>query len=1293
MTYSMVGALAVGVGVTGETVAGAVPPLSAPVTADQRNSEEAATGAARRHAAAAGERLEVEALRTESSTTYVNPDGSLTEESTTGPIRVRDARGSWREIDTTLEYRDGVVRPRQAATDIAFSDGVDAPLAEVTAGEQSFGIGWGGNLPRPALVGNTAVYRDVQPDTDLVLTALPEGFSHHFVLKKRPKEQVELRIPVIAEGLDLRRTADKRLLWKDAGGDSVATAPVPVMWGAAEGAASGEPENVTDVAVAVENSGTEQTLVLKPDRSFLDDHDVTYPVVVDPTNTLLGPVTDTWIQDSAYPTSQRGSTELKAGTYNGTERARSYLKFNTSRFAGKRIVEASLRLYSHWSASCSTANSGIQVRRITSGWDPSAISWSQQPSTTATAASVSKAAKGYNANCPAGQVSWNVNGIVQAWAEGQPDHGLRVAAVDEADPLTWRRYRSANYVDGSHDSATEPSLIVTYNSTPGTPTALSLSPLKAGTMMTTAGTLTPTLLAKVSDSDPQSSLVTEFQVQPDPDFADTTYTWTGKSAVFAPGATASLQVPTASALPDGAHLRMRARTGDGVDTSAWSDWNTFRADASAVLPADLPTALQTGATDTPTPLITGIVSSPNGGMVEAQFRLRTPGGTQTLGTQLVNNGERASFQVPADRLTGNGPFDWSMRACYSGRCSAWTTPTPITAGSGDLPPPVAPGSSIAVPLSTASACVGASDCLGETGTPLRVGNVSGRGWRAYLKPDVADVPAGARVTSAVLKLQTSGTAPRVDVHALNEEWSIDGKGDDLEAATAPEANLTATAPWEIDVTGLVTGWTDGANVNHGLVLRMPENAPSTAAISFTSAALTVEYGAATTPSPPSGLRARAGDGGALVTWAASKDSGYNDTALTYEVSAVDATGAVIAKQTTEGTDAVLTGLTNGTSYSFRLSASNPYGTSSTVAGEAVKPVSASPDSATYVRAVREYLEAGAAMTTGAQHTAAGAVRGRPHAAMYSWLLKAEESWLIDTRDALRSDDLVYTSVTSTISDTLTMPTTDGSVAVRATVSERRFLADSPSDPETSEAVVIFTFGGETPSLRGKMDATQYDQRLPRGEDAFLMTTYGTVESEQPTVRSAPTSGPPSAESVEGSAPFTPFATIDANGTAKWARANWDARHEYNQNCTNYVSKALYHGGGMRMKGVKKNKRSLDNWWRLKHASPPHSGGGFYFTNSHTWTVSDDMRKFLARHSNGVVNTESKQQYAKVGDVVFFNWGGKGGWDHAGVVTKMAKGKAYVSAQNKNRLNQRLDTFVKSQKGTWADIVRVKPGWY
>ncbi|MBX9420903.1 DNRLRE domain-containing protein [Streptomyces lateritius] len=1239
--------------------------------------------------------MEIEPLRTESSITYANPDGTLTEESTTGPVRVKDESGDWQDVDTTLVFRNGAVQPKQAAAEIQFSDGGEGPLAHVTEGTKSLGLGWDGPLPRPVLDGNTATYKNVQPNADLVVTALPEGFSHLLILNERPTERVELRIPVAAEGLKLRETADERLLWESADGKDIAAAPVPMMWGADERPAANEPEHVSDVTASVEGPAGDQTLVLKPDSGFLKNPDVTYPVTIDPTNTLLGPLTDTWVQDAAYPTSQRGSTELKAGTYNGTERARSYLKFDTSRFADKNVVDADLRLFSHWSSSCSTDNAGIQVRRVTSDWDPSGITWSAQPATTSVGAPVSKVAKGYNATCPGGHVSWDVDGIVQAWADGQPNYGVRLAAVDETDPLTWRRYRSSNYVDGSHDSASEPSLIVTYNSTPAVPTNLAVNPLRTEASLPTVSSLTPTLQAKVADLDAGSTLTAEFQVEPDPGHADTTYTWTGKTAQAVSGALATVQIPTSAAVPDGAHLRIRARSSDGVASSAWSGWLAFRVDANAVLPADVPQHLQSGATDTPSPLVSGVVTSPNGGMVEAQFRLHNGATTQTLGTQLVPNGERAGFQIPAENLATGGPFAWSMRGCYAGKCSAWTANTAIATNPVAQPAASTAGTSVVFPLTKATVCTDSETCTGTTGSTLKVGTVSGKNWRGYLKADVSGIPAGATVVDAKLQLTAGTTVPEVSVHALNAPWATSETGAALDNVTAPGANVEATAPWAVDVTGLVIGWTGGADANHGIVLRKPEGASAAEGITFTEATLTVKYEAAVPPSAPVAPHSRPGDGGALVTWGTSKESGYEDTALTYHVTAVDSTGTTVAQRTTNGTAAVFTGLDNGASYTFAVRASSPYGSSPTVTTNTVAPLEAPLAPTVYRDAVNEYLTSTAALVTGAKNTSESAVAGRPNAALYSTLLATEESWLIDTRDALRSKDLVYTGMASTLSEVLAMPAADGTVILRATVLEKKTAADMPSEPEQSEGPYYYSFSsGTSPKLRSKASAGQVEQRLATDESAFTAVVYGTVDNDgpgstSPPQRTAYTATAPSSTDVQ----IAPFASISANGTAQWARNNWNARHDYPQDCTNYISKALHFGGGMRMKGVNKDKKNVDNWYRTKHMSPPHSGGGMYYLWSHTWTVADNMERFLSRNSNGAVYQESHQRYAAVGDVVFFNWGGKGGWDHAGVVTKMAGGKAYVSAHNNNRLNQRLDVYVQSQRGTWANIVRVKPRWY
>ncbi|WP_229758598.1 DNRLRE domain-containing protein [Peterkaempfera bronchialis] len=498
----------------------------------------------------------------------------------TGPVRVQDEHGTWRPVDTTLVEADGVIQPAMTAADISFSDGgKDETLAHLSRGKHALGLGWEGKLPKPQLDGPTAVYPDAVPGGDLVVTALKEGFSHSVVLRNRPDGPVEYRLPITATGLHLKKTSENRLSWEDTNGKAQATAPAPMMWDSSTDPVSGDPKHLAPIDVTVEasKSGKGQVLVLKPDPTFLADPDLTYPVTIDPTDSLMGAATDTWLQYDDYQTSQRASTELKAGTYDGTHKARSFLKFTVTKYAGKHIVDAKLRLYSYYSSTCDTKNSGVEVRRITADWDPAAITWSKQPATTATGATVIKDAKGYNASsCPGGFNTWDLTAITQAWADGQPNYGVRLAAVSETDVLTWRRYHSANYVDGSHDPNSEPSLSVTYNTLPGKPTAAAISPsvLNAYNGKRYVTSLTPSLSATVADPD-GGTVKGQFEVTPDPAYADTTYTYTATSGGVTSGSTATLTIPAASAFPAGKHLRYRVRAYDGTDYGPWTGYTVF----------------------------------------------------------------------------------------------------------------------------------------------------------------------------------------------------------------------------------------------------------------------------------------------------------------------------------------------------------------------------------------------------------------------------------------------------------------------------------------------------------------------------------------------------------------------------------------------------------------------------------------------------------------------------------------------------------------------------------------------
>ncbi|MGA5040393.1 DNRLRE domain-containing protein [Streptomyces capoamus] len=554
---------AVGQAAADDAVTTAGTPAGEPTAPRELGPAQAADEAtARVLAQAQHRRIEILAERTEDTSTYADPDGSLTTEAFAAQVRVK-AGGTWRDIDTTLSDTGPALTPETAAAEVTLSDGGDSDLAAVSEDGKTFGLGWQDKLPEPTLDGDTASYALGGGET-LRVTALPQGFSQNVLLDQAPDGPLTYRIPLELHGLRLSEADSGHLMLKDTSGDLVAEAPAPMMWDSSKDPRSGEPVHQAPVDADVETaSDGSQTLVLTPDRDFLAD--AHYPVTVDPTSTLAV-TTDTWVATN-YPDSQVSSTELKSGTYDaGGTKARSYLKFDVSAFAGKHITDTNLALYSYWSSSCSTAGAGTQVRRITSTWSSSTVTWDAQPSTTTTGAVTSTAAKGYSDACPAGTVNFDIDGIVQDWADGAANQGIQVRGASETDSLTWRRFRSANYVSG--DSATEPHLTVTYNSYPST--AVPVLPVSAAV----TSDATPTLWAKATDADDDQLRYT-FEVW---DSGLTTRKATGDSAYALSG---RMGTWTSGTLPAGTY-KWRAKAYDTTDLSkAWSVWQTLTVDPTA----------------------------------------------------------------------------------------------------------------------------------------------------------------------------------------------------------------------------------------------------------------------------------------------------------------------------------------------------------------------------------------------------------------------------------------------------------------------------------------------------------------------------------------------------------------------------------------------------------------------------------------------------------------------------------------------------------------------------------------
>jgi hypothetical protein len=1113
---------------------------------------------ARRQAKLSGERVELTSQRTEDTTTYVNPDGTLTTESYAGPIRVQDSDGTWESIDTELSDVGAALEPQAAAADITVSDGGDTHLASVSADGKSFGMSWPEALPAPSVDGDTASY-DVGDDQKLTVTALPQGFSENVVLDSAPADgTVSYRIPLALHGLTVSKASTGHLLLKDDDGDLVAEAPAPMMWDSSKDPASGESKHVAAVDYDIETAadGT-QTLVLTPDASYFDQ-DLTYPVTVDPTSTLAV-TTDTWVATN-YPDSQISSAELKSGTYNGGDTiARSYLKFDVSDFVGTDIVDTNLALYSYWSSSCSTAGSGTQVRRITSTWSSSTIAWGSEPSSTSTGAVTSTAAKGYSDDCPAGTVNFDIDAIVQAWADGSTNYGLKVKGVSETDSLTWRRWRSANYVSG--DGSTEPHLTVTYNSYPKTPSSLTLSPSTTSGSEKIVTSVNPVFSAKVSDVDSGAKVRVQYAIEPDPDYADTTYTLTKSTAYVASGKAAALSVPTSTPLPDGKHLRIRARAYDGTDYStAWTAWTPYTVDTGALDIPDVPTGLQTGATETTTPLLTGLVTAVGQDAVTAEYVLYDSTGAvvgeSPLGTATVGSGERAALVVP-DTLTDGAAYSWKMRACVDDTCSSYTAKQTFTV-------------------------------------------------------DVAD--------------------------------------------TGGADNTTASVP---------------AQVQH--------------------------------------LQATAGETGALVTWEAPANWGVGDEDLSYTVTALKS-GTTVSTTTTDGTSAVVKGLTNGTAYTFTVKATNSVGTGAATTSSAVTPAAVTGGAAAYQAVVQAYLEAHFALLAGDYASADAAASGSDQGTGFADVLAAEQSDPLADRAVLGDEDSETYEPGVVLSDVLAMPGASGTVTLRATagLTDTVVAGEDSDDPdstdEAEETTRLYTLTtGTPPELTGYRDAAAAETTVSDSADALAVadTSVDTDDTDVPSSMGTDADGnlvtgtdTSTTTATTVSAHATYAADISWGGTAKWARAHWNSKHDYDNDCTNFVSKSLNRGGGMNMRtgGTRWTYDDDDFWWRNDNNSWPK--------RSYSWANAYHSANFVSRQATYAWHKYKNQ--VNVGDIIYYNWNIKGdshpsgfnGISHASVVTKIdSQGNIYVTQHSSNRRDYRLS---KQRTGKYKNmdvwIVSVFP-WY
>lgn len=668
MPLALVGIVATSIGAGPMSMGAAAAPITGKRLASitERPDAFSAVMAARKQ----HHRVEVTNDRTETSTTYANPDGTFTMQQSEQPVRVRTAAG-WVPVDTKLVANpDGTVSPVAHPAGLRLSGGsaqnTEQSLVTLGDGSSAVTLSWQGKLAKPTLSGATATYADALPGVDLKVQATRTGFETFLVLRTRPAGALSFTLPLRAHGLKASVNKSGGVDFRDAKGKVVGSMPAPSMWDSTVDQHTGQPAHTAPVTLSAVTKAGVVYLTYTADSAFLAT--AAYPVTIDPA-TSLG--RNHWLLASAYEPARTyfdSDNNADVGTPDGgTHAYRSFFSFDPSSVWGKHVLAATLNTNETHSWTCTAS----PVELWDTGSFSSASNWSNQPAWNSKLGTQT-IANGYSSACPAANVAWDVTGEVQGWAGTSAAVGtMALRATSETDSTQWKWFDN------------NPSISVTYNSYPGTPAAQAVSP-----SVTTGGTLysntpTPSLSATDTDAD-GGSLAYSFQV-----LSGATVVATGTATGVSSGGTASWTTPS---LANGAYT-WQVRANDGTDNGPWSAAQAFTVNAnidaaptvsSAAYPAGAWTAQASGGAsftfaDTSsdvTGYVYGLDQNPPSTFTTGSSVTLNPGpGLHTLYVQAQNSsGNRSgitsyTFGVgssgiaePADGSTGSSTFNLQAAA-------------------------------------------------------------------------------------------------------------------------------------------------------------------------------------------------------------------------------------------------------------------------------------------------------------------------------------------------------------------------------------------------------------------------------------------------------------------------------------------------------------------------------------------------------------------------------------------------------------------------------------------------------
>ncbi|MFF4104032.1 ricin-type beta-trefoil lectin domain protein [Streptomyces sp. NPDC001903] len=622
----------------------------APTPKPAPSAQESAITKALAEAKSSGKRVAIADLTTAGSQTFANPGGTLTTDTAAVPERLKGADGQWRPLDATLHAAaDGAIVPAAVSSKLSFSGGGTGPMVSMaTTDGRKLAFKAPFPLPKPALTGDSALYRNVLPDVDLRLSADRQGGWSQVLIVRTAQAAAnpavrKLRLDIETDGLTVAGDAAGNLDIKDAGGRTRFTSPTSFMWdsAAASAPAGAEQQGKSAKAAAPQSApspndppaasttstadGPGTGAAVKPVKTTADAKGIelvpdaellgkgTGPWYIDPgINPVLDNTNQAWAQvQEAYPdTNEFNGTEYgqdKPATgycgYNignppctGIGRTRTYFQIGVdSRLYNAEILNAT---FSATVISSSSPSTPTPMGLYSTNAIGNPTSWNRQPcGTGSTMQGCSQV--GHTSMSGTGQIDFTVTDLVKNAARYQwPTITLGLAPDDEYNKYYRQRYENTPHIVVEYD-ITPTVWWPRTRPTPGFASSASYADCR------TPGTANPwdnpgwvgansnVTLTTSTYSATKRQLQTTFQYWDDDAAGKTDSAQTGWNGDYG-DATVDI-----GPLTDGHQYGWAARTTDGTLTSAATEWCFLRVDrtppTAAVSSTDFPASGTIGA--------------------------------------------------------------------------------------------------------------------------------------------------------------------------------------------------------------------------------------------------------------------------------------------------------------------------------------------------------------------------------------------------------------------------------------------------------------------------------------------------------------------------------------------------------------------------------------------------------------------------------------------------------------------------------------------------------------------------